>query len=181
MSDNVTLDEMLKSIEAVKELYPGKIPTRLLEEHLKETSNEHALNGNVKSNGPKSEYIIWGNKNSTCLIFGQLNDNEFSESGVFWNSILNNGMKMDNSTVCCLSAFSAIPIDLVSYKFILSLGDNSRRLLEDKFLIKLTCSNLYKRDGIVIMPTYEINQVNNDKNIKRIFWNDLQNFLKEIC
>ena len=30
------------------------------------------------------------------------------------------------------------------------------------------------------MPTYSITQVYNDRNVKRLFWNDLQKFLKSI-
>ena len=169
MNDNLNIDEILNTLDSVKELYQNNISSKILEEEIA------LLNDNEEN-----EVTSWGNKNSNILIIGSVLDSFFSNSSELFKNIIKNGMKLDENEIYFLKVQNHILEDVNKFKYVLCLGDNLKSILEAKLNSKFTSSSINDQNGIKFMPTYSITQVFHDKNIKRLFWNDLQNFLKEI-
>ncbi|MDD7473200.1 MAG: hypothetical protein SPJ04_00375 [Bdellovibrionota bacterium] len=176
--DLLDITEILNALDSVRGLYQDGIPSEMLAKDVthfdKNNESKNINNENVKCK------TSWGNKNSNILIIGDLLDTFFSDDSEFLKNIIQNGMKLTEKDIYFLKVSDDDFEDLSIFKYILCLGDNLKNILELKLNTKLNFSSINEQSGPKIMPTYSITQVYNDRNIKRLFWNDLQEFLKSI-
>ena len=176
--DLLDITEILNALDSVRGLYQDGVPSEMLAKDMthfdKNNEAKNINNENVKCK------TSWGNKNSNILIIGDLLDTFFSDDSEFLKNIIQNGMKLTEKDIYFLKVSDDDFEDLSIFKYILCLGDNLKNILELKLNTKLNFSSINEQSGPKIMPTYSITQVYNDRNIKRLFWNDLQEFLKSI-
>lgn len=206
MSDNVVVNtnktqdinifDVLDSLNANKELYECGIPTKILQEQiLKDKQDSVSIKSNIKNTNdndiknPKKPFDVWGNLNSEILLIGSIDDSCFNQDNEFFNSIIKNGLKFDSNNVCFLALTSNfnesilkdnnVNFNIAKFKKILCFGCEAQSFLEESFKTKLKMSNVTKINDVCVLETYDIFSVFEDKNIKRLFWSDLQKFLKE--
>ncbi len=174
----ITSEDILNSLKSLEDLYSG-IPIEMLKGALLENSLEEK-NNFIATKCDNKAYEQWGNRTSQILIFGFFDDRGFSKDEILWKNILTLGMKLKEEDVFCVKSNCDFEDDIKKYKYILSLGEECKNFLMRILKVNLILSNITIFNDMKIMPTFSINNVQADKNIKKIFWNDLKKFLIEI-
>ncbi len=176
MKNNIDVQDILNSLEAVEDLY-SPIPIEILKNEKEETSfTENA----DKKNSKNLICEKWGNQNASFLILGTDDDNSFSKNDILWKNILELGMNLKENEVFCVKLNDSFDEDIKNYKSILCLGEKARFFLEGIFKDILKLSKMNVENKIIIMPTFSIDDVKKNMGVKKIFWRDLKIFLKEI-